>query len=285
MNSPRVVIITGMSGAGRGTTAHILEDAGWFVVDNLPPSMMTQLLSEAVSRDVERLAVGLDVRSRDALDQLPQVLSELKDLGAVTEIIFMDASDEAIVKRQESARRPLPLQGTGTLTEAIAKERAHLAHLRAAADVVFDTSSLTTNQLATRVTQVFGGELSGTFSLLVMSFGFKHGLPMDADMVFDARFLPNPYWVPELRHQSGLDEGVAEFVLCLPPAQAFVTQVTGLLEGVRPGYIREGKRSAVVAVGCTGGQHRSVALAEAIAHRLTEPNWSATTMHRDLHRS
>jgi UPF0042 nucleotide-binding protein len=280
----RVVIVTGISGAGRRTAAHVLEDIGWYVVDNVPPPLVAAVVNECIAQGVTRLALGIDARSAGSFDRLPAMFQALSEQGIKPEVCFLEASDQAIVRRQESNRRPLPLQGEGTLLEGIARERALLATLRISADVTFDTSELTANQLALRVNQLFGSDTSAHTAVLLMSFGFKNGVPLDADMVFDARFLPNPYWVPELRPLTGLAPAVRDYVMVLPPAKAFLEQLEGLLAITRPGYLHEGKRVAVVAIGCTGGQHRSVVLVEQLAARLRQGAVTVSVLHRDVSR-
>lgn len=279
---PRLVIITGMSGAGRRTAAHAMEDLGWYVVDNLPPSMLNGLYELAINNRISRLAVVLDVRSRTMFAQLPAVFAQLEANGADIEILFIEASEDVIVRRQESSRRPLPLQGDSGLLEGVAREKRMLSTLRAAADQVIDTTNLNVHQLSRRVGHVYGGEDGKQLRVLVMSFGFKHGLPIDADLVFDVRFLPNPHWVPELRPQTGLSEAVSSYVLGQEAALPFLDKVEELIEIIGPGYIHEGKRQVTVAIGCTGGKHRSTAMTEELCRRLNEDGITSTAMHRDL---
>ena len=267
--APRTVIITGMSGAGRRTCAHAMEDLGWFVVDNLPPSMLPELIGTANDSGLNRLAVGLDVRGREMFDQLPAVFSRLRERGISPEICFLEASDEAIVRRQESSRRPLPLQGDGRLLVGIEKERRMLSDLRASADLVIDTSRLNVHQLAARVAHAYGGDEAGTLRVQVMSFGFKNGVPLDADFVFDVRFLPNPHWVPELRPQTGLSEAVSGYVLAQDGATEFLDDLQSMFRIVAPGYLREGKR-------------HSTAMTEAAAARLRADGMQVSVLHRDL---
>ena len=278
----RLLVITGMSGAGRRTAGHTLEDLGWFLVDNLPPSMLPDLIDICRERDFERVAVVLDVRSRSEFDQLPEAFEAAGAAGVVPEVLFLEASDEAIVRRQESVRRPLPLQGTGPMLDGVARERRMLADLRATADVVIDTTSTNVHQLAARVTKAFAPDDDVRLRVTVMSFGFKHGAPIDADLVFDVRFLPNPHWVPTLRPQTGLSQPVSAYVLGQPEAEPFLQHLAGVIELMGPGYLREGKRHLTVAVGCTGGKHRSTAIAEELGRRLTSAGLSVGVVHRDL---
>ena len=278
----RFVIVTGMSGAGRRTACHTLEDLGWYVVDNLPPQLLPGLVQIAKERDFVKVAVGLDVRTRSAFQQIPSTFDALGRAGVVPQILFLDADDAAIVRRQESVRRPLPLQGENGLLDGADKERRMLASLRAAADIVIDTSNLNVHQLSDRVAQVFGTDENPDVLFTVMSFGFKNGIPIDADMVLDVRFLPNPHWVPDLRPQTGLSQAVSSYVLGQDGASDYLDHVTDVLALMRPGYAREGKRLATVAVGCTGGKHRSTAMAEELTRRLRERGVTAQVFHRDL---
>jgi UPF0042 nucleotide-binding protein len=286
-----MVIVTGMSGAGRTTTANVLEDLGWLVVDNLPPQMLSHLSQlrdsaresnrQAASR---RIAVVVDVRSRDFFSDLHEVVDTMKQQGERPSLVFLDATDEALVRRFESVRRPHPLQGEGLLLDGIQRERRLLVELRSSADVVIDSSGLNVHQLSAKISSLFSGDRRVQLRLAVMSFGFKYGLPLDADTVLDLRFLPNPYWVPELRPLTGRDEAVSEFVMRQEGAEDFLDRAQVLLETMIEGYVREGRRYVNVAVGCTGGKHRSVAVAEALSHRLAGERVDTFVVHRDLGR-
>jgi UPF0042 nucleotide-binding protein len=280
-----LVIVTGMSGAGRTTTANVLEDSGWYVVDNLPPHLLVPLTELAGKRQgadgVPRIAAVVDVRAR-GFTHLRESLDELRSRGWRPNLVFLDATDEALVRRFESVRRPHPLQGEGRLLDGIVRERSLLQDLRADADVVIDTSGLNVHQLAKKVAPVFTKEAGPRLRIAVMSFGFKYGVPLDADFVFDMRFLPNPFWIPELRNFSGKDEPVAEFVMGQEGASEFIDRVVDLMRPVTAGYVREGRRYATIGVGCTGGKHRSVAVAEALAMALGTGETATFVVHRDL---
>jgi UPF0042 nucleotide-binding protein len=280
----RLVVVTGMSGAGRSTAADNLEDLGWYVVDNLPPNVLPEVCSQARESGIGRLAVVLDVRTRSFFDQLAAMFTELSRCGTLPEILFLEAADDIIVRRQESVRRPHPLQGDGRLLDGITRERHLLATLRAAADLVIDTSSLNVHQLGSRVRSAYGGDDSDQLRVTLLSFGFKNGVPVDADMVVDVRFLPNPHWVPELRPQTGLSRPVSDYVLSQDGVEPFLEHLQRLLDVVAVGYLREGKRFATIAVGCTGGKHRSTAVAEELARRLRLDGRPTTVLHRDLGR-
>lgn len=271
-----------MSGAGRRTAAHALEDLGWYVVDNLPPVMLSRLHDTVRLEGITRLAVVLDVRGRTLFEELPGVFAELEVAGTMPEILFVEASDDVIVARQESSRRPHPLQGDGRLLDGIRRERELLATLRAAADLVIDTSRMNVHQLAARVSHAYAGSTSDRLRVTIMSFGFKNGLPVDADMVIDVRFLPNPHWVPELRPQTGLSQPVSEYVLRQPAAGPFLQQLQALLMTVAEGYLTENKRFATLAIGCTGGKHRSTAMSEELGRRLREIGMPTRVLHRDV---
>jgi len=282
---PDLAIITGMSGAGRSTTANVLEDLGWFVVDNLPPALLPTLaeLGGRSRGDVARMAAVVDVRSRAFFADLTAALAQLAADGSDPRIIFLEASDDSLVRRHEAVRRPHPLQGDGRLVDGIAREREMLRDLRAEADIVLDTTDLNVNELGAKVLAAFDQDEPGLHAT-VMSFGFKYGLPVDADLVVDCRFLPNPHWVPELRPLNGTDEPVRAYVMAQQGADEFLDTYERLLTIIGDGYQREGKRYATIAVGCTGGKHRSVAMTEELARRLASHGVEASVVHRDLGR-
>lgn len=280
----RLVVVTGMSGAGRSTAANALEDLGWYVIDNLPPSVLPEVCTQAQQSGITRLAVVLDVRTRTFFEQLPTMFTDLNAVGTLPEILYLEATDDVIVRRQESVRRPHPLQGDGRLLDGITRERETLATLLAAADLVIDTSSINVHQLNSRVTHAYGGPENDQLRVTLVSFGFKNGIPVDADLVVDVRFLPNPHWVPELRPLTGLSEQVSEYVLAQDAAGAFLDRLQDLLNVMAAGYIHEGKRFATIAIGCTGGKHRSTAMAEEFGRRLREQGMATKVLHRDVGR-
>ncbi|MFC7402446.1 RNase adapter RapZ [Citricoccus sp. GCM10030269] len=282
-----VLIITGMSGAGRTTAAHALEDHGWYVVENIPPQLFGTL-ADLVGRSPEaipRLALVVDVRSKELFKDIQDALGQLRAQGVNYRVLFLDASDELLLRRFESARRPHPLQGSGRIPDGIAAERLLLKDLKDEAEVVVDTSSKNVHSLATTITGLFTDSGPIVLRLNVMSFGFKYGLPQDANFMADARFLPNPHWVPELRPFTGQDTEVSEFVLKQEGADVFVDRYVEALLPVLDGYRRENKHYATFAIGCTGGKHRSVAMAEELGRRLRQqPRVSVNVQHRDLGR-
>lgn len=284
-HSIELTIVTGMSGAGRTTAARALEDLGWFVIDNIPPSLLASAVDLArKSTDVHKVAVVVDARGGSFFARFRQALTELSAGGINKRLVFLEASDESLVRRYESSRRPHPLQRGARILDGLEREREVLGDLRAMADLVIDTTNLNVHDLRRRIEDAFSGSDAPLLRLTVMSFGFKYGIPVDADMVFDARFLPNPFWDEQLRPMTGMDAPVATRVLGEDGAETFLTTVLDLLATVRDGYIREGKRFGTVAVGCTGGKHRSVALVEAIVDRLDSVGIDAVPVHRDLGR-
>ncbi len=280
-----LVVVTGMTGAGRSTAAKELEDLGFYVVDNLPPTLLREVVRLVdESRGVEQpIAVVVDVRSGSFFQSLTANLAQ-GATGRTTTLLFLEAGDEVLVRRQEAARRPHPLQGTGRLLDGLQRERGVLGDLRSNADLVIDTSSLNVHQLTERIGQAFGGEQTSRLLVTVISFGFKYGIPVDADYVADMRFLPNPHWVPELRNLTGQDLPVADYVKTQPGAAEFLDRFVPLMGGVGTGYLEQGKRFMTVAVGCTGGKHRSVAMTEEIAQRMVDLGFAARATHRDLGR-
>jgi RNase adapter protein RapZ len=282
-----VLIVTGMSGAGRTTAAHALEDHGWYVVENIPPQLFGTL-TDLVGRSpdaIPRMALVVDVRSKDLFKDIQEALEQLRSQGVDYRVLFLDASDELLVRRFESARRPHPLQGSGRIPDGIAAERLLLKDLKEQAEIVVDTTAMNVHSLATTITELFTESGPIVLRLNVMSFGFKYGLPQDANFVADVRFLPNPHWVPELRPYTGKDEAVSDYVLGQDGAGEFVDRYVEALLPVLEGYRRENKHYATFAIGCTGGKHRSVAVSEELARRLgQQPRITVNVQHRDLGR-
>jgi UPF0042 nucleotide-binding protein len=283
----QILIMTGMSGAGRSTAADALEDLGWYVVDNLPPQMLRPLveLAEHTGDTIPRVAAVVDVRGGRLFADVQSALESLRGTASELRVVYLDATDQALVRRFEQVRRPHPLQGDGTLLDGIAAERALMADLRNQSDIVIDTSDLNVHQLAAVIAEQFSEAADQSTRIAVESFGFKYGLPSDADLVADCRFLPNPFWVPELRPLTGLDPAVERYVLGREGAAEFVDAYVAALAPVLAGYRRENKRHATIAIGCTGGKHRSVAIAEEIGRRLRAlPDVTVSVKHRDLGR-
>lgn len=278
-----VVLLTGYSGAGRSTAAHVMEDLGYYVVDNLPPSMIPQVLQLAADEAaIERIAIVTDVRSRLFHGGVVGVFKTLVDDGVQPTVVFLDAAEDTLVRRFENVRRAHPLQGTGTILQGIAAERAIIDPVRGMAHVRIDTTNLSVHDLRRKLEELFDAPVGNEMRLSVVSFGFKYGVPLDADLVFDARFLPNPYWVPELKLLSGQEDQVSDYVLAQDGATEALDHIEHLVNTVLPGYRREGKRYTTIAVGCTGGKHRSVSIARALAERLRQPGVRVHQRNRDL---
>lgn len=278
-----VLLITGMSGAGRSHAADSIEDMGWYVVDNMPPKLLVPLVDMMTTgSNIHKLAAVVDVRSRDYFDDLSAVLSHLDDLGVKTRILFLDASNEVLIKRYESVRRPHPLQQGNRLIDGILEERDLLENLKERADIVIDTSSLSIHQLSTKLYEAMLGSGPTTVSVHIFSFGFKYGIPIDTDFVADVRFLPNPFWVPRLRSLTGRDKEVSDYVLSSEGAADFLDSYEKALSIAIEGYAQEDKHYVTIAIGCTGGQHRSVAMSEALAKRLRARGLSVSVSAREL---
>lgn len=281
-----ILIVTGMSGAGRSTVANALEDLGWYVVDNLPLAMLPTLadLAGKSSAQIPKIAVVIDIRGNQQFEQIQETVQTLQE-GASVRIIFLDATDEVLVQRYESVRRPHPLQKDGTLSQGIKLERAWLQELRASSDVVIDTSRFNVHDLSNATRNMFSDEDTPGLRLTVQSFGFKYGTPTDADLIADMRFIPNPFWKEELRSLTGVDEPVRDYVLGQEGVQEFLDHYVKALTVIFEGFQRENKRHASLAIGCTGGKHRSVAVSREIADRLAEiPGVNVSVIHRDLGR-
>lgn len=280
-----VILVTGMSGAGRSTATRALEDIGWFVVDNLPPTLMTNVVDYVAQRTGSRkVAVVADVRGGQLFEELRESLAAIKTAGHDLRVLFLEAGDEALVRRYESSRRPHPLQRDDSLLGAVQRERKLLSDLRADSDIVIDTSNLNVHELRRSIEASFGDDDHVALRATVMSFGFKYGIPVDADLVADLRFLPNPYWDPKLKDLTGLDAEVNDYVVATDQAQDFLTKYAELIDLVEDGYLREGKRFVTIAMGCTGGKHRSVAMAENLSARLVKSGVEVRVVHRDLGR-
>ncbi len=287
MANKELLILTGMSGAGRSTVAHALEDLGWYVVDNLPPALLPSLAEQGLETHAA-LAVVVDVRGGKFFDELNNSLAKLKSAAVPYRLLFLDASDQALVQRFESTRRPHPLQAKDRIVDGIARERAKLEEIRAQADVVIDSSNLNVHQLEKRTSEIFAAGMLASLRINVLSFGYKYGIPVDSDLVLDCRFIPNPHWIPELRPLNGLDAPVSAKVLGSEGVADFVKSYVGVVKQMIPGYFREGKKYVTIAIGCTGGKHRSVAIAEEIAKQLISTSAdleiSAHATHRDVGR-
>ena len=282
-----VAVVTGLSGAGRSTAAKCLEDLGWFVVDNLPPELIATMveLGAQARGAITRVAVVMDVRSRAFTEDLAAIIKDLDARGYKPRVLFLEATDDVLIRRFEAVRRGHPMQGDGRLHDGIEAERILLTPLKQEADLVLDTSALSIHQLRAKIEDTFGTEAATSTRVTVLSFGYKYGLPMDADLVMDVRFLPNPFWIPELREQTGLDGEVRNYVLSQEGAEEFLDRYHELLRLIGAGYRREGKRYLTLAIGCTGGKHRSVAMSEELAARLaSEDGMAVKVVHRDLGR-
>jgi UPF0042 nucleotide-binding protein len=283
----RVLIVTGLSGSGKSTAIHVLEDLGFHCIDNLPVTLLPRFLELCANSEehINRVALGIDLRERVSLREYPAVLTELRERGQRVEILYLEAADEVLVRRFSETRRPHPAAGGRDILQGIRTERERLAGLRELADQVIDTSAYTVHELREHLQRPLANT-SPDASLLVSveSFGYKYGVPTDADVMFDVRFLPNPFFVEELRAKTGLEAEVAAFVLQRPEAERFLSQVSTLLESTLPLYVREGKSYLTLAVGCTGGRHRSVAVAEDLRGRLGIWGYRVQVRHRDLQR-
>lgn len=279
------LIVTGMSGAGRSTVANALEDLGWYVVDNLPLAMLPTLADMAgKSGALPKIAAVIDIRGNMVFEEIQATINELSEKTKVR-VVFLDAADDVLVRRYESVRRPHPLQRDASLTEGIRREREHLRELRATSDVVIDTSRFNVHDLSNQTREMFSDEDTPGLKLTIQSFGFKYGAPTDADLIVDMRFIPNPFWDPELRPLTGQDSAVQEYVLGQEGVSEFLDHYVAALAPVTAGFQRENKRHASLAVGCTGGKHRSVAMARELADRLAAlPGVSVSVTNRDLGR-
>jgi UPF0042 nucleotide-binding protein len=281
-----VTIITGMSGAGRSAAADVLEDLGFFVIDNLPPALVAKVAELGRgSEGPQQFGLVIDVRSGEFVDDLVAALAELRAMGASTRVLFLDAADDVLVRRYEESRRKHPLAAEERVSEGIAGERALLEDLKGRADIVVDTTDLNVHELRDRLSELFDVDpRASTLQTSIVSFGYKHGLPIDVDLVFDCRFLPNPHWVEELRPLSGSDAPVRDYVLSQAETEPFLEELERLFTLLLPAYVREGKSYLSIGVGCTGGRHRSVVIADELARRLEPHGVSAHVHHRDVDR-
>jgi RNase adapter protein RapZ len=277
----QMVVVTGMSGSGKSTAIRALEDAGYFCIDNLPAPLLPKV-AELAGPEAQKLAFVIDVREGRFLDDAPHVLDEMRRAGHTVELLFLDSSDDALHRRYSETRRRHPLAPRGSVADGIARERAALKALREESQHVLDTSALTVHELKTQIHRRFGSEGAVGLAVTVMSFGFKYGVPPQADLLFDVRFLPNPYFVPELKALTGRDPAVAQYVLEREESAEFLTRLEGLLEFLLPRYQREGKSYLTVAIGCTGGKHRSVAIAQALVTALKARQQAAQLWDRDI---
>ncbi|HEY5273475.1 MAG TPA: RNase adapter RapZ [Acidimicrobiales bacterium] len=281
------LILSGLSGAGRSTAAATMEDLGWFVIDNLPPALIGRIAELGANRDneLERFCFVVGRGGSESIPEVVPAVNALKATGARVRLVFLDASDEVLVRRFEGTRRRHPVEASGVL-EAIHAERTLTSALRAAADIVIDTSETNGNELRTSLVEIFSSAAAaGAMETTLVSFGYKHGLPLDVDIVLDCRFLPNPHWIESLRPFTGLDAPVREYVLGQPEAVEFLDRLDDLCQFLLPAYAREGKSYLSIAIGCTGGQHRSVAIVEALAERIASHGFSPTVHHRDIAKS
>ncbi len=281
----RLVLVTGLSGAGKSYAIRAMEDLGFFCVDNLPPLLIGTLVGLCRKQDMAKIAIGADIRGGRFFGDIYKALYDLKDYGVSYEVLFLDATDETLVKRYKENRRAHPLANSNTsLIEAIASEREQLARLRDSANFVIDTSQLLTKQLRERLTDVFADEAAAGFHITFVTFGFKRGIPADADIVFDVRFIPNPFYVDRLKPKTGQDDEVKEYVMAFEGTTKFIDSVTEQLLFLIPMYKQEAKNELVVAIGCTGGMHRSVVLAEVLQMKMLKAGYRATVSHRDMDR-
>ena len=284
-----ILVISGMSGAGKSTIAHTLEDLGWYVVDNLPPALLENLI-DLVNVSMKRIAVVIDVRGRAFFNDLKQSLAQLADQGVSRKILFIDSSDEVLVRRFESTRRPHPLQGSDRILDGITKERERLREVKDSADLVIDSSPLNIHQLEKKINEYFIEDSNADLRVNILSFGYKYGIPIDADLVVDCRFIANPHWNPKLRPLTGLDKPVSDEILKSENVQEFLSKYQALFETMALGFITEGRRYLTLAIGCTGGKHRSVAITQELVSKLTvgsklsKYKIETKGLHRDLGR-
>ena len=278
----QVVVVTGLSGSGKSTAIHVLEDLRFYCIDNLPVALIPSLVELWETReDVRRVALGIDVREGHFLEEFPRVLDELRSGGVALEVLYLEATDDVLVRRFSETRRPHPAADGGSLADGIRRERERLRGLRERADRILDTSALTVHQLRDALRDLIERPVKGAMTVVLQSFGYKYGLPTDADVAFDCRFLPNPYFIESLRDKTGLDAEVASYVLEREETREFLERMVGLFDFTLPQYQREGKSYLTIALGCTGGRHRSVALVEELRRRLEGSGHHVLVRHRD----
>jgi RNase adapter protein RapZ len=282
----QLVVVTGLSGSGKSTAIHVLEDLGFYCIDNLPVALIPRVVElwESSQEEVRRVALGVDVRERHFLEEVPSVFADLRARGVALEVIYLEASDDVLLRRFSETRRPHPAAEGGGLADGIRREREKLRAVREASDRILDTSAFTVHELRAALRELLERSDAGTMTIALVSFGYKYGLPTDADVVFDCRFLPNPFFVEELRHRVGTDKAVADYVLKRPETQELLRHVLGLLDFTLPRYQHEGKSYLTIAIGCTGGRHRSIALIEELKRLLTERGYRVLVRHRDVDR-
>ena len=282
----QLVVVTGLSGSGKSTAIHVLEDLGFYCIDNLPVALIPRVVElwESSQEEVRRVALGVDVRERHFLEQVPSVFAELRGRGVALEVIYLEASDDVLLRRFSETRRPHPAADGGGLADGIRREREKLRAVREASDRILDTSALTVHELRAALRERLERTDAGTMTIALVSFGYKYGLPTDADLVLDCRFLPNPFFVEDLRHRVGTDKAVADYVLKRDETQDFLRHMLGLLDFTLPHYQHEGKSYLTIAIGCTGGRHRSIALVEELKRLLTERGHRVLVRHRDVER-
>lgn len=282
----RFVIVTGLSGAGKTHAIRSLEDLGYFCVDNLPPTLISKFAEACFQAEgkIDRIALVIDIRGGEFFHDLFDNLSKLENAGYKYEILFLDASDEVLVKRYKESRRKHPLAPQGRVITGIELERLKLKQVRNRANNVIDTSNLTTRELREKITQIYEqeGQMETQLIVTVLSFGFKYGIPVDSDLVFDVRFLPNPFYIPDLKNFSGNDKQVSDYVLGFEETRVFIDKLSDMLEYLIPHYLKEGKRQLIVSIGCTGGRHRSVTIANSIYEKLKAANYNVNVDHRDI---
>jgi RNase adapter protein RapZ len=282
----QLVVVTGLSGSGKSTAIHVLEDLGFYCIDNLPVALIPRVVElwESSQEGVRRVALGIDVRERHFLDQAPSVFAELRTRGVALEVLYLEASDDVLLRRFSETRRPHPAAEGGSAVDGIRREREKLRALREASDRIIDTSGLTVHELRAALRDLIERTDTGVMTVALLSFGYKHGLPTDADLVLDCRFLPNPFFVEELRHRIGTDQAVADYVLNRDETRELLERITALLDFTLPRYQREGKSYLTIALGCTGGRHRSIVLVEELRRLLDARGYRVLVRHRDVDR-